>query len=151
LIMAIILTIVYSLLIAVSGIRLVFFKPGDTMSVFMEPNHLQQIFSTLTPLFTDFWSLLRGALMLVIVILLIRWFLSVGGGRVSGNVSGLLSDVPSLIAVLVIGTVSIITILGILIPDPLGNIALVIVGFYFGQERERRSASRRQVATEGND
>lgn len=47
----------------------------------------------------------------------------------------LLSDLPSALALLIIATICLLPLAGLVVPDVLNNIALVVVGFYFGKRK----------------
>ena len=49
--------------------------------------------------------------------------------------SKLMSDLPSTLALLIIATICLLPLAGLGVPDVLNNIALVVVGFYFGKRK----------------
>lgn len=49
------------------------------------------------------------------------------------NAERLLGDLPSVLALIIIVTICLLPLSGIGVPDVLSNIALVVVGFYFGK------------------
>lgn len=49
------------------------------------------------------------------------------------NAEKLLADLPSVLALIIIVTICLLPLSGIGVPDVLSNIALVVVGFYFGK------------------
>jgi hypothetical protein len=51
------------------------------------------------------------------------------------DTSKLLSDLPSALALLIIFTICLLPLAGLTVPDVLNNIALVVVGFYFGKRK----------------
>jgi nucleoside recognition membrane protein YjiH len=51
------------------------------------------------------------------------------------DTSKLLSDLPSVLALLIITTICLLPLAGLAVPDILNNIALVVVGFYFGKRK----------------
>jgi hypothetical protein len=53
--------------------------------------------------------------------------------------SKITSDLPSALALIVIITICLLPLAGVAVPDVLNNIALVVVGFYFGK-REASAA-----------
>ena len=99
------------------------------------------IFGQVNTLASKIWDFLKPILQFIIVIVLLRWLLFSNQGRLSKQFQNIVRDIPSVIAVLVVGTLCLITILGMSIPDAISNVALVIVGFYFGQERLRKVLS----------
>lgn len=50
----------------------------------------------------------------------------------------LTSDLPSVLALLIVVTICLLPLGGLVVPEVLNNIALVVVGFYFGK-RDRRA------------
>jgi hypothetical protein len=86
------------------------------------------------------WAFLAPILSIVVIVVLIRWILFSGSSNPTAKkLGGMLRDVPSLIAVVVIITLCLLPLLSAEIPSALSNIALVIVGFYFGTERRLKT------------
>jgi hypothetical protein len=56
-------------------------------------------------------------------------------GNSSFDVSKFIGDLPSVLALIIIVTICLLPIAGFGIPDVLNNIALVVVGFYFGKRK----------------
>lgn len=54
-------------------------------------------------------------------------------GATPFDTSKLFSDLPSTLALLIIATICLLPLAGLAVPDVLNNIALVVVGFYFGK------------------
>lgn len=52
---------------------------------------------------------------------------------ISLDASKVFSDLPSTLALLIIATICLLPLAGLEVPDVLNNIALVVVGFYFGK------------------
>ena len=94
---------------------------------------------------------LTNIALIVVILVLVRGLLFSQEGRLPGQMRNLFADVPSAIAVLIIGTISLVTILGMDIPEALANIALVIVGFYFGQDRLRKRTAQDEANSEKPD
>ena len=89
----------------------------------------------------NLWEVLAPIISIIVLVMLLRWlFCAPGDQFIARQLRQALTDVPSLIAVIVIATVCVLPLLKIEIPDPLGNIALVIVGFYFGTERKLKGS-----------
>lgn len=51
------------------------------------------------------------------------------------DASKLFVDLPSTLALLIISTICLLPLAGLSVPDALNNIALVVVGFYFGKRK----------------
>lgn len=56
-------------------------------------------------------------------------------GAMPFDTSKLLSDLPSVLALVIIVTICLLPLSGIAVPEVLNNIALVVVGFYFGKRK----------------
>jgi hypothetical protein len=89
----------------------------------------------LAELVKGLWSVLAPVITIIVLTFLWRAIRH----RASGQLE-FVKDVPALIAVAVIVTVCMLPILRLGIPEPLANIALVIVGFYFGNQDRKRTA-----------
>lgn len=50
------------------------------------------------------------------------------------DIGKLITDFPSLLALLIVVTICLLPLSGLPVPDVLNNVALVIVGFYFGKK-----------------
>ena len=69
--------------------------------------------------------------------MLLRWLLfTPQSSSLTRKIQDSLTDVPSLIAIVVIATVCLLPFLRVTVPEVLSNIALVIIGFYFGTVRK---------------
>lgn len=55
-------------------------------------------------------------------------------GETPFEISKLITDFPSLLALLIVVTICLLPLSGLPVPDVLNNVALVIVGFYFGKK-----------------
>lgn len=62
-------------------------------------------------------------------------------GATPFDTSKLLSDLPSALALLIIATICLLPLAGLSVPDVLNNIALVVVGFYFGKRKSSEEES----------
>ena len=85
------------------------------------------------------WSFLKSILFLLVIALMFRWILLSPGLGLGEHVKRLTADLHSALAILVICTVCILAILGVGIPSAVENIALVIVGYYFGRKHEDKA------------
>lgn len=54
-------------------------------------------------------------------------------GAAPFDLSRITSDLPSALALIIIVTICLLPLAGVAIPDVLNNVALVVVGFYFGR------------------
>lgn len=52
----------------------------------------------------------------------------------------LLSDLPSTLALIIIATICLLPLAGLVVPDVLNNVALVVVAFYFGKRKTTDAA-----------
>jgi fumarate reductase subunit D len=65
-------------------------------------------------------------------------------GRERG-VARITSDLPSVLALLIVATICLLPLAGVAVPNVLGKVALVVVGFYFGKQgRERKEDEPRR-------
>lgn len=55
------------------------------------------------------------------------------------NLARVTTDLPSTLAILIIAALCVLPLSGLGVPEVLGNIALVVVGFYFGERRRREN------------
>jgi hypothetical protein len=55
------------------------------------------------------------------------------------NLSGITSDLPSVLAVIIVVTICLLPLAGLGVAEVLKNIALVVVGFYFGKREANAS------------
>jgi hypothetical protein len=123
---------------------------GDIIAPFFAGSKFQpteifaSMFDSVTNLAGKIWDFLAPVLQFVIVVVLLRWLLLPPQGRLSSQLRNIVKDVPAAIAILVVGTLCLITVLGKSVPEALSNVALVIVGFYFGQERLKKVLSEEE-------
>lgn len=91
------------------------------------------LWSQLTPYVARFVSLVAPVFVLIFALGLLH---RLGNRGASPFVtSELLSDLPSALALLIIATICLLPLAGLVVPDVLNNIALVVVGFYFGRRK----------------
>jgi fumarate reductase subunit D len=104
----------------------------------------------LMPLIINFWekisSYIGGFVSLVAPLFILLFALGIlhklgKAGASPFNSEKLLGDLPSLLALIIIVTICLLPLSGIAVPDVLSNIALVVVGFYFGKREIERGAS----------
>ncbi|EGQ9631933.1 hypothetical protein F2K82_17750 [Vibrio cholerae] len=74
-------------------------------------------------------ALVSPILVLLILSGLVRWIIPNG----KSNFKELTDNIPSILAIVVLGSLCLLPVMGYEIPNELGNIALVVVGFYFGK------------------
>jgi hypothetical protein len=79
------------------------------------------------------WAFARPLLQLLIVIILIDWVFQRLGIQIRGGVQSFKWDVQAIIAIIVIAAYAVAELGGI--GTGLKDIALVVVGFYFGKQR----------------
>lgn len=100
---------------------------------------MEQLTSLVANLGTSIWSFLSPILTLAVIIILAKWLLFPRvGERIGNKLSTMVTDIPGFIAVAVVSTVCIMPLLRVEVPAAFSNIALVIVGYYFGSERNRQ-------------
>ena len=138
-VIGLIYVVVWMLLIIVVGL-LVFYgilitQPQDTVG--NAANQLKDlilnVWSQLAPFVTRFASLVAPVFVLLFALGLLHRLGK--GGASPFDASKLLSDFPSTLALLIIATICLLPLAGLAVPDVLNNIALVVVGFYFGKRK----------------
>ncbi|ENP8453035.1 hypothetical protein ACEI30_004516 [Vibrio parahaemolyticus] len=87
------------------------------------------IWKAVVPVADKSLSIVSPILVLLIVGTVISWFKP----NNSINLGVLTENLPSILAIFVLGSLCILPLMGEEIPNELGNIALVVVGFYFGK------------------
>ena len=83
------------------------------------------------------WAFIKPILQLIIIAVILRWLFFSSKNAISAQLKNLTLDVPSFTTVFVIAALCLLPIMGTPIPETLGNIGLVIVGFYFGSIKQR--------------
>lgn len=87
----------------------------------------------ITPYVARFISLAAPIFVLIFALGLLHRIGSNGASPF--DVKRLASDLPSTLALLIIATICLLPLAGLSVPDVLNNIALVVVGFYFGKRK----------------
>ncbi|MCB5226907.1 hypothetical protein JAO78_008770 [Alishewanella sp. 16-MA] len=90
---------------------------------------LMSVWESLIPIAREALSILLPVIVLVLLVGAVKWVLPTG----TLNVEILKDNLTSIIAIIVLGTICILPLLGKEIPVVLTNIALVIIGYYFGK------------------
>ena len=136
LLIPLVLTVVLLELILV--VMPVFVPATDNFKDSREEAHkqIENLMHEFSPLAPELWKFLAPLLSFVIVIAVFRWLLfSKSSDALRIQIAKLAADVPSFIAILVLFAVCLLPLTGIALPEAISNIALVIVGFYFGTKR----------------
>src|SRR5262249_6306058 len=94
---------------------------------------LETFWGQLVPLVSQFASLVAPVIVLIFALGLL-YRLGIGGASPFSS-STLLSDLPSALALVIIATICLLPLAGLEVPGVLNNIALVVVGFYFGKRK----------------
>jgi hypothetical protein len=102
------------------------------------PAAAEQTQSLLLNIWQNVTPIAQAALRVVAPVLLILGALIVVAylarrGATPFDLSRITSDLPSFLAVIIIMTICLLPLSGLGVPDVLNNIALVVVGFYFGK------------------
>lgn len=87
------------------------------------------------PIATELVGLFAPILVLLLVVAGIRFVMRDAAG--AANVTRLFSDLPSVLAIMIVAAICLIPYTRVSVPEALNNIALVVVGFYFGRGRRR--------------
>lgn len=90
---------------------------------------LISIWEGLIPVAIKSLEILLPVITLMMVIGVLKWIIPSG----SFSVEKIKDNLPALLALIVISTISVLPLLGANIPLTLGNMAMVIVGYYFGK------------------
>jgi hypothetical protein len=100
------------------------------------------MFTVLDKLIPIGQTVLRVAAPFVVILLAILLLKTlVRSGATSFDLGKLTSDLPSMLALIIIVTICLLPLSGLGIPDVLNNVALVVVGFYFGKREHHERAS----------
>ncbi len=71
---------------------------------------------------------------IVLILLVVALVLALSKSKAAPfELQKIVSDLPSFLAVLIVVTICILPVSGLAVPDVLNNVALVVVGFYFGK------------------
>jgi hypothetical protein len=92
-----------------------------------------QLWSQLTPYVSSFIRLVAPVFVLLFAMGVLHRLREHGAAPF--DTSRLFADLPSVLALLIIITICLLPLTGFGIPDVLNNVALVVVGFYFGRRR----------------
>ena len=105
------------------------FESGQAGSQIEIKQTLISVWESLIPLARQALSILLPIIILVLLVGAVKWVLPSG----TFNLDVLKDNLTSVLAVIVVGTVCVLPLLGQEIPIVLTNIALVVVGYYFGR------------------
>jgi Na+/H+ antiporter NhaD/arsenite permease-like protein len=94
---------------------------------------IQTLWRDITPYVVKFIALVAPMFVLIFALGLLHRL----GRRDASpfDAARLMSDLPSALALLIIATICLLPLAGLAVPDVLNNIALVVVGFYFGKRK----------------
>lgn len=87
----------------------------------------------ITPYVSRFVSLVAPVFVLIFALGLLKHLSK--QGATPFDATRLMSDLPSTLALLIIATICLLPLAGLTVPEVLNNIALVVVGFYFGKRK----------------
>jgi hypothetical protein len=83
-------------------------------------------------------TVLRVAAPVVIILLAVLLLRTLArAGATPFDLSRVTSDLPSTLALIIVITICLLPFAGLGVPDVLNNVALVVVGFYFGKRESR--------------
>ena|ERR1700682_3271670 len=82
---------------------------------------------------SEAWKFARPLLQLLIILLILQSLLLRYGAQLSGIPAALAGDVKSLLAILVVAAFALAALGGVQTADSLKDVALVVLGFYFGR------------------
>lgn len=87
------------------------------------------IWESLIPIARNALSILSPIIVLVLIIAAVKWIIPTA----SLNPDLLTAHLPSFLAIIIVSTICVLPLLGYEVPIVLTNIALVVVGYYFGK------------------
>ncbi|HMG05405.1 MAG TPA: hypothetical protein VK581_08085 [Chthoniobacterales bacterium] len=79
------------------------------------------------------WAFARPLLQLIVILVILQSLLARYGSQLSGFPSSLAGDVKSLLALLVVAAFALAALAGVDTTGSLKDVALVVLGFYFGR------------------
>jgi hypothetical protein len=88
-----------------------------------------EVWRALLPIANKAISILSPILVLLILAGIIRWI----APPEKLSLSNMTENLPAFLAVFIVATICLLPLLGMEIPNVLSNIALVVVGYYFGK------------------
>ena len=92
---------------------------------------IRSLWSEVTPYVSAFLRLIAPVFILLFALGVLYRLSQTGASPF--DVSKLFSDLPSLLALIIIITICLLPLAGLAVPEVLSNVALVVVGFYFGK------------------
>lgn len=84
------------------------------------------------------WEFLRPFLQLIIILLIAEWILGKFGISISPKQSKIEWNIQTIIAIIIISAFALAALSGVSGVDYLKDVALVVVGFYFGSQKEKK-------------
>jgi hypothetical protein len=92
---------------------------------------MNAIWANLTPIASSVLRVVAPIIIVLLSFILIRILSRTGA--TSFNLGAVTSDLPSMLALIIVITICLLPLAGLDVPSVLNNIALVVVGFYFGK------------------
>ena len=90
---------------------------------------MMEVWRALLPIANEAISILSPILVLLILAGIVRWI----APPEKLNLANITENLPAFLAVFIVATICLLPLLGMEIPNVLSNIALVVVGYYFGK------------------
>ena len=90
---------------------------------------MMEVWRALLPIANEAISILSPILVLLILAGIVRWI----SPPEKLNLANITENLPAFLAVFIVATICLLPLLGMEIPNVLSNIALVVVGYYFGK------------------
>ncbi|MDN5059123.1 hypothetical protein [Aliarcobacter butzleri] len=90
---------------------------------------MMEVWRALLPIANKAISVLSPILVLLILAGIVRWI----APPEKLNLANITENLPAFLAVFIVATICLLPLLGMEIPNVLSNIALVVVGYYFGK------------------
>ena len=92
---------------------------------------LTTLWGQLVPLATSVVRIVAPVLIILVAMILLRALSRRSATPL--DLRRITSDLPSVLALVIIATICVLPLSGLAVPDVLSNVALVVVGFYFGK------------------
>lgn len=96
---------------------------------------IMEVWQSLLPIASKVISVLFPILVLLILAGVIRWITPAEKFKLV-NIT---ENLPAFLAVLIVATICLLPLLGMEVPNVLNNLALIVVGYYFGKLRSKGS------------
>jgi hypothetical protein len=98
-----------------------------------------QLWEQIAPLGIRALAIIAPVLLLLELLIVVRWLFTTG--RLALDRSQFELNLNSVLAITIVVTICLLPLIGLEVPQVLGNVALVVVGFYFGRKSDEAPQS----------